>query len=42
MTANIVTDALTIAGLSTKPAVGLMHHSDHGSQPCLSEKAEGV
>ena len=32
MTADIVTDALTMAWFRRKPAVGLMHHSDQGSQ----------
>jgi len=32
MTADIVTEALTMAWFRRKPAVGLMHHSDRGSQ----------
>ena len=32
MTADIVTDALTMAWCRRKPVVGLMHHSDRGSQ----------
>jgi len=32
MTADIVTDALTMAWFRKKPAAGLMHHSDRGSQ----------
>lgn len=32
MTAGIVTDALTMAWFRRKPAVGLLHHSDRGSQ----------
>jgi putative transposase len=32
MTADIVIDALTMAWFRRKPAVGLMHHSDRGSQ----------
>ena len=32
MTADIVTDALTMACFRKRPAVGLMHHSDRGSQ----------
>jgi putative transposase len=32
MTAGIVTDALTIAWFRKRPAAGLMHHSDRGSQ----------
>jgi transposase InsO family protein len=32
MTAGIVTDALTMAWFRRKPASGLMHHSDRGSQ----------
>jgi len=32
MTADIVTDALTMAWFRKKPAVGVMHHSDRGSQ----------
>jgi transposase InsO family protein len=32
MTAGIVTDALTMAWFRKKPAAGLMHHSDRGSQ----------
>ena len=32
MTADLVTDALTMAWFLRKPAVGLMHHSDRGSQ----------
>lgn len=32
MTADIVVDALTMAGFRRKPAAGLLHHSDRGSQ----------
>jgi len=32
MTADIVIDALTMAWFKKRPAVGLMHHSDRGSQ----------
>jgi transposase InsO family protein len=32
MTADIVTDALTMAWFRRKPAMGLIHHSDRGSQ----------
>jgi transposase InsO family protein len=32
MTADIVTDALTMAWFRRKPASGLLHHSDRGSQ----------
>lgn len=32
MTADIVTDALTMAWFRRKPASGLIHHSDRGSQ----------
>jgi len=32
MTADIVTDALTMAWFRRKPEVGLLHHSDRGSQ----------
>ena len=32
MTADIVTDALTMAWFRRRPAQGLMHHSDRGSQ----------
>lgn len=32
MTADIVIDALTMAWFRKKPAPGLMHHSDRGSQ----------
>jgi transposase InsO family protein len=32
MTADIVTDALTMAWFRRKPAPGLLHHSDRGSQ----------
>jgi putative transposase len=32
MTADIVTDALTMAWFRRKPTVGLIHHSDRGSQ----------
>jgi transposase InsO family protein len=32
MTADIVTDALTMAWFRKKPTAGLMHHSDRGSQ----------
>jgi len=32
MTADIVTDALTMAWLRRNPAMGLLHHSDRGSQ----------
>ena len=37
MTANIVTDALTMAWFRKKPAAGLMHHSDRGSQYASKE-----
>ncbi|EXI92329.1 MAG: putative transposase OrfB [Candidatus Accumulibacter sp. BA-94] len=32
LTADIVTDALTMASFRKRPAAGLMHHSDRGSQ----------
>jgi putative transposase len=32
MTADIVIDAMTMAWLRRKPAAGLIHHSDRGSQ----------
>ena len=32
MTADIVTDALTMAWFRRRPAPGLLHHSDRGSQ----------
>jgi putative transposase len=32
MTADIVTDALTMAWFRRKPAEGILHHSDRGSQ----------
>jgi transposase InsO family protein len=32
MTSDIVTDALTMAWFRRKPVVGLLHHSDRGSQ----------
>ena len=32
MTADIVTDALTMAWFRKKPAPGVLHHSDRGSQ----------
>ncbi len=32
MTADIVTDALTMAWFRRKPALGVLHHSDRGSQ----------
>jgi transposase InsO family protein len=32
MTSDIVTDALTMAWFRRRPAAGLMHHSDRGSQ----------
>ena len=32
MTSDIVTDALTMAWFRRKPAAGLLHHSDRGSQ----------
>ncbi len=32
MTADIVIDALTMAWFRIKPAPGLIHHSDRGSQ----------
>ena len=32
MTADLVTDALTMAGFRRQPASGLIHHSDRGSQ----------
>ena len=32
MTADLVTDALTMAWFRRKPAAGLIHHSDRGSQ----------
>ncbi|AEJ02474.1 Integrase catalytic region [Nitrosomonas sp. Is79A3] len=37
MTADIVTDALTMAWFRKKPAAGLMHHSDRGSQYASKE-----
>ena len=36
MTADIVTDALTMAWFRRKPGPGLIHHSDRGSQPRLN------
>ena len=36
MTADIVTDALTMAWFRRRPASGLIHHSDRGSQPRLN------
>jgi putative transposase len=41
MTADIVTDALTMAWFRRKPAAGLIHHSDRGSQ-YASETFQGV
>lgn len=41
MTADIVTDALTMAWFRRKPALGLMHHSDRGSQ-YASEAFQGT
>ena len=41
MTADLVTDALTMAWFRRKPATGLMHHSDRGSQyasHCFQDK----
>ena len=32
MTADIVTDALTMAWFRRKPTPGVLHHSDRGSQ----------
>jgi transposase InsO family protein len=42
MTSEIVTDALTMAWFRRRPAPGLLHHSDRGSQPCLSGQAQGI
>ena len=44
MTADIVTDALTLAWFRRKPAVGLLHHSDRGSlyATTLPEHAAGI
>ena len=45
MTADIVTDALTMAWFRRKPAAGLIHHSDRGQsvrQSCLPGQAEGM
>jgi len=36
MTADIVTDTLTMAWFRRKPGPGLIHHSDRGSQPGLN------
>ncbi len=36
MTADIAVDALTMAWFRRKPAPGLIHHSDRGSQPGLN------
>ena len=44
MTADIVIDALTMAWFRKKPATGLMHHSDRGSQyasHAFQEKLKG-
>jgi putative transposase len=41
MTADIVTDALTMAWFRRKPAAGLIHHSDRGSQ-YASEAFQGA
>jgi len=38
MTADIVTDALTMAWFRRKPAPGLIHHSDRGSMRARSSK----
>jgi len=37
MTQTLVMDALTAAYWKKKPAPGLMHHSDRGSQYCLED-----
>lgn len=45
MTADIVTDALTMAWLRKKQAAGLMHHSDRGGQyatPRIPGQAQGI
>jgi transposase InsO family protein len=45
MTADIVTDALTMAWFRRKPAAGVLHHSDRGSQlrqPGLPDQAQGL
>ena len=34
MTQTLVMDALTVPYWKKKPALGLMHHSDRGSQYC--------
>lgn len=42
MTADIVTDALTMAWFRRKPVPGVLHHSDRGSQvrqPCVPGQA---
>ena len=38
MTADIVTDALTMAWFRKRPAPGLLHHSDRGSTPAMPFK----
>jgi transposase InsO family protein len=40
MTADIVTDALTMAWFRRKPAAGMIHHTDRGSQsmPAMNNK----
>lgn len=40
MTADIVTDALTMAWFRRKPAPGLIHHSDRGSQPEFNRSSQ--
>ncbi len=45
MTADIVTDALTMAWFRRKPAAGLIHHSDRGSQyasHAFQSKLDGI
>lgn len=38
MTADIVTDALTMAWFRRKPAPGVLHHSDRGSKPAMRSR----
>jgi putative transposase len=40
MTSDIVIDALTMAWFRRKPAPGLMHHSDRGSQPGFNRSSQ--
>jgi putative transposase len=40
MTSDIVTDALTMAWFRRRPAPGVLHHSDRGSQPRFNRSSQ--